>query len=37
MLQCATSLDREGKKWDAWETGLGFHVDIVIQPKFWEK
>jgi hypothetical protein len=24
---------REGKKQDALEIGLGFHVDIIIQPQ----
>ncbi len=37
MLQCATDLEREGKKQDAWEIGLGFHVDMIIQPQIWEK
>jgi len=33
MLQCATGLEREGKKQDALEIGLGFHVDINNQPQ----
>jgi hypothetical protein len=37
MLQCVIGLERKGKKWDAWETSLGCHVDIVIQPQMWEK
>jgi hypothetical protein len=37
MLWCATGLEREGKKRDAWETGLRVHVDIVIQPQIWKK
>ncbi len=37
MLQGAIGLEREGQKQDAWETSLGFHVNIVIKPQIWEK